>query len=580
MSLFLGIYSKKEDLNFPNVRSILDDFSANRMVKTLSTNNFLISCSSDKTNNSNFNLSQKENVIVSVSGNIINYSESEDYKKYKASKLNFSSSEYILELYLRNKKIDFAFFDGEFTVAIYDGNKDSLTVANNAFGTFPLFIFSDSQYFVFCNEYEPITKYSNFDSEISKIAIAEYLILGSPINGKTLFKSISNLRPACKIIIQGMSINEIQYYNPSFSINNDITTTEIALKFSSLFKKTIEKRTKNSDNIYSTLTGGLDTRLILSAMESETRKKTIFTSLLTNPLNENNDRDVLIAKQISSRLEIRYQILPMSEWWSVWSKDFDKSYFSDMRYNKMLYIYSGHFGSELLKGEFIGLISPIIKEALNSKNQISIDFIKNKYLQGKKTNLLQNSKFYNKEISDFFPEVVENLIKEVKGYNCENTLLFYAINQMTRSFFSTMYSGSFGSWLMTYRFSIGWDLPFMDRNILELLLSVPVDILIDKNQSLYNEIFKNNFSELNDIPTSSSFGAINGNCISYYDNGKEPKNEHVPHYQHAFDELIKDEWIKDLKMFNLKQLKKHKGKGNNIEVRPFVELATWFKYIS
>ncbi len=577
MNLFLGIYSKKEELDYSGVSSVLDDFSAHRKVKTIRTDNFLISCSSNNPNNPNFNLSKKENVIVAVSGNIINYSEAENFKKYGASEPKMSSSDYILELYLRNEEIDFAFFDGEFAVAIYDCEKKHLSIANNVFGTFPLFIFSDSNYFVFCNEYEPITKYNKFDNDISKIKIAEYLILGSPINGKTLFKSIENLRPATKIDIIGSSISEKRYDNSRILINNNLSIPEIASKFSNLLKETVEKRTDNFESIYSALTGGLDTRLILSAMRVETRKKTIFTSLYTTPLNENNDRDVLIAKQISSKLKIQHQISPMSEFWSVWYKDFDCNFFSDLRYSKIPYILSGHFGNELLNGGFIGLIPPIIMEALDNKNHISIDFINDKYVYGKNAKFMQNPELYHKEIGDYFPEVLENLVKEIKSYNCENNLLLYAINQMTRSFFSTMYTGSFGSWLMTYRFPIGWNLPFIDRNILELLLSVPLTVLTNKNQIFYNEIYKNNFPELINIPTSSTFGTINGNCISYFDKGKEPKNEFTPRYHNTFDDLLIDERIEELKMFNIEHLKKYKGKGNSIEVRPFIELSIWLR---
>lgn len=580
MNLVLGIYGKSSGLKPVEINSMLANFSTNRKVKTIKTNNFQITSSSDNLNEPNYSLSQKENVIVAISGNILNYTDAKNYERYKDSKLNFSCSEYILEQYLKTENIDFSFFDGEFTIAIYDGNKDSLTVANNVFGTFPLFTFSDNNYFIFCNEYEPILKYLNFDNEISKTNIAEYLVLGSPINGKTFFKSITNLSPATQLNLHGKSINKKRYYNPNLSINSKLTKTEIAQKFSILFTDTIKKRIKNSESKNCSLSGGLDTRLILSAMSLEDRKHVTFTSLLTEPLNETNDRDILIASQIAARLDLNYQIIPMSNWWNVWSKAFDESYFTDLRYPQMPYIFSGHYGSELVKGEFSLLIPSFIQDIINQNKDHSIDLIASKFYKSKIIDSILNSKIYHKNFKEYFHQAFENLFTELKSYNTENKLLLFAINQMTRSFFSTMYSGSFGSWLMTYRFPTVWNLPFIDRNILELLLSVPVEILIDKNQSFYNEIYKNNFPELIDIPTSSSFGSIESNCISYFDDGKEPKNEHKPHYQNAFDQLVNNERTKELKVFNLKQIKKYSGQKNSIEIRPPIEFATWLEYVN
>jgi len=44
---------------------------------------------------------------------------------------------------------------GAFALGIYDYKKDELFVANDQYGTYPLFIYSDEDYFIFSNEYEP-----------------------------------------------------------------------------------------------------------------------------------------------------------------------------------------------------------------------------------------------------------------------------------------------------------------------------------------------------------------------------------------------------------------------------------------
>jgi hypothetical protein len=158
--------------------------------------------------------------------------------------------------------------------------------------------------------------------------------------------------------------------------------------------------------------------------------------------------------------------------------------------------------------------------------------------------------------------------------------LQYAIYYMTRSFFSQMYSGSYGSWLTTYKFPVEWSLPFLDKNILDILLSMPLEIIIRKDQKFYNQIYKDHFRELIDIPTSSYFGEVEGNCISYYGKAKEPKLEKLPRYEKTFEKLLAGSAFDDLNIFEMDKIRKYKGQGNNIDIRAFVEFETWYNFIT
>jgi len=201
---------------------------------------------------------------------------------------------------------------------------------------------------------------------------------------------------------------------------------------------------------------------------------------------------------------------------------------------------------------------------------------------GSKINLygFARSNILTSDFIKYIPSVHENLNHEIKKMGCENSGLQFPINYMTRSFFSNMYGGSYGSWLMTYRFPIEWSLPFLDKNILKILLSMPLEFLLRKDLKFYNQIYKDNFPSLINIPTSSHFGEIPGSCIDYYQFGKEPKNEKQARYVTAFEKVITFPASKELNIFDFSGILKYKKQENHPNIRPFIEFEMWYKHVS
>lgn len=582
MSLILGIYSRKKAIDHNLIQPVIDDFSQHREVKIHSEKKFVIAGYEKRIDSGNIFELLERRVVTGVGGELLDFQDEskELQKKGYEFKDAGNSAEYILYSFLSSGEKFVKYAKGAFGFCIYDSKNDELLIANDHYGIYPLFIYSDDDYFIFSNEYEPILKYPKFNFKMDEESVAEYFILGAPLGGKTFFKYIKNISPATIVKVSGSLLTESCYNITNIRVHDKSKLKDFAACFADAFKQAVDIRTENTGKLCCALSGGIDTRLVLSAMPVEKRKKLKFVSLLTEPLNEEEDRDVIIAKMITSRLGLNHVIEPMGEWTNVWVKDFDTTFFDDTRFRNKDFIISGHYGSELVKGEFISLIQKKVRKQIENNNKSFFKRIIHKSDNGSDSDDIALPDIFTDDFKKFVPLVCDNLDKEINCMSCENKELQYAIYFMTRSFFSKMYSGSYGSWLMTYKFPLEWSLPFLDKNILDLLLSMPLDIIIRKDQKFYNQIYKDHFRELIDIPTSSYFGEVEQNCIPFYGKAKEPKLEKLPKYEKAFEKILSNGDAGELNIFDIEKIRKYKGQGNHPDIRAMIEFETWLKYIN
>jgi len=579
MSLLLGIYSFTKSFENSYIQAVIDNFSINRNIKIIKKSGLILTAFPKFDLNTFF---ENEGILIGVGGVI--YNTKQHLIKTRKNNINPTSDNNIAEnIYYLYTSLGIDFIkelNGVFTIVIYDTNIDKLYVVNDQFGTYPLFYYIDKDYFIFSNEYEPLLKYPRFNLKIDYISVAEYLILGAPLGGKTFFNTINNLKPASLLVFQNNSFEQKKHYINNVSINYHNTIEDFANDFAEVFRKSVKLRTEEQKEIICSLTGGFDTRLILSAMSNDVKRRAKFITLLTEPLSQEEDRDVMIAKMLTSYLNLNHVIEPMGEWTNVWTKHFEVSYFEDVRYRDKEYIMSGFYGSELVKGDFINIIPSVLSKKIKLSNRKIFNSLKRILPITKEFHSKKTENFLSDKLLSCLPVVYKNLNEEVDAMASENKIFEFSMYYMSRSFFSKMYGGSFGSWLTTYKFPLEYSLPFFDKDILALMLSMPVEFIVSKNMKFYSLLFNKHFTEFNKIPSSSIFPKQEGFEFPAFYEGKEPKNMKHPQYEKAFKKCISETLSEDLNIFNLEKLRKFNGNCNDENLRCFIEFETWLRYIS
>jgi hypothetical protein len=225
--------------------------------------------------------------------------------------------------------------DGAFSVAIYSTSEHQLMLANDRYGLYPLFISENGNNVGFCNEYEPLLQLPFTDKSIAEESLAEFLVYGLIPNKNTLIRGITQLHAGSIFIHDGYKSKVSSYLNLNNAKKKNVSIIDASSDIADILKTAVNKRVSYSSHVSADISGGLDTRLIISCLSKQQRQKIQFITKVTKPLTSNNDRDVMIAKQIADELNLNLKV----EYFNYWDTDFGAHYFSNWRedrYRQML----------------------------------------------------------------------------------------------------------------------------------------------------------------------------------------------------------------------------------------------------
>ncbi len=522
MPLIFGVYSKKEKTFQNNFEKAIKSFAfenhQNRTINKYCFNFFqLYHCPlwSKKEIYSSI-----ENYHIWIAGDIYN-SDSTSKSSENTNGIAFQ----ILNDFIKNNENFTAKYYGQFSIIIYNSYSNKLIITNDTFGFYPLFIYETNDYFSFCSEFEPLVNLPWFNKKLNYQAIIEYFNIGITLQNKTFYEEI-NLLDKSTIIEINQNINKkTQTKQSHISINKKIDLVSAVEEVSFLLKNSINTLLKNNTEQQITISGGLDTRLILNAIDENQVKNYDFVTFKTTRLDENSDRDILIAKEICKYKSLKHSVIEMPAWSVQWNKNFSTSFFNTWREKNDKRILTGVFGTEFL----------------NSGWSCQYPFNVNTQ---KKTKIFNKLKFNN--FSKAFTDVIINsttnplieMSNIIKNIEHENSQYYFAINHFSKSFFTGIYHGSAGRWVNPFDFLTSISSPFVDEKLISFCLSLPFNIISDKNHNLYRELFKNHFSKLNHIPTTSTVVNKFNNLIPFCKTGQDPVDLKSINYKAFLNEII------------------------------------------
>lgn len=468
-SLLLGIYGNTENIDIERNLSIFN-CEGKREIRNYQFSKFRLFCFEG----SGIHIEDNDHFFLAISGNI--YSNLDLLKNTQPDYLT------ALKALLNN-------VSGRFTFCFYDKATTRLYLCNDFFGLYPLFYYKNDEYLMFCNEYQPLLIQQNKALPVSVSKSKPYFEYGFTMDNSTFFQDVEmfNERQILQFSQNGFSfidytINDVKQNEKSYDeYLQDIYTS-------------LNKAVTNSINTMKkplvTLTGGLDTRIILALTEEKLREQINYLTFYLHPLNEKNDKDVLISKIIAEKYKLNHAVIPFEEK----TQQFDYHYFDSIRNASDDYL-TGQYGGELLSGILFNNVLP------------------------SQTNELLN-KMSSGNISWAF-----NFIKHcslAKSLNKKKRKQFY-FNVLLKSFFTSIYDGSNGLWINPWSDFFRYTSPFADTDFLKVWFSIPEKYLFDNGQKLYFDFYSKYIPECKKIPTNSFLPNLSENGFNYYEEGVEQK---------------------------------------------------------
>ncbi|MFC1883301.1 hypothetical protein ACFL2O_00890 [Thermodesulfobacteriota bacterium] len=573
MPLMLGIYSKKSDIDPNEFSPVLNDFSLHgeRQAQTEIRDRIIFSSVLNSDGSQGLVKTQDGNLSILFSGNVYDI-EGKVTQLERAGhtfKDKNCEAEFILHSFEEFGESFLKNLNGTFSFSIYNGRTNELLIANDSFGIWPLFIFDSDECLIFSTEYQPIIKYKKVSKLLDFDSIAEFFVFGVPLVDKTFFKNISNFHPGTIMKISPGSSSFKSYYNPSIEIDRDKNASFFAEKVADCINKAVSIRLKKANKKDFRLSGGADTRLILSNIPKDIRNDLVFNTQKSPYLSENEDRDVIISKMIASRAKLNHHIFPPLPDIKDGPEGFGSKFFEERRNFASAPPLGGWYGGEFLGG-ICFRIAPV--QHMN---------IARTKIQSRLRRIF--SRDFLQKISDLH----NSINKFSDNLDAENKELLFNIHQLTRGFFTNIYMGTRSGWNDPYSFPTRFRTVFWDKDFLETILKIPKEILFDYN--LYNQLYKNHFPEFIDIPTNSLLAKRSDSCIPLMEDGIEPKAVRRHKYLRALENYFKDpdSWEKGfysnlfkLEMFGRVTSKKVIPRShveNHKLVASFIDFEAWYR---
>ena len=455
-----------------------------------------------------------DNLVMTYNGEIYNYIE---LKKRISKKVKFktnSDTEVILQYYKLYGAKCFEFFEGMWSLAIYDKKNQSLILSRDRFGEKPLYYHKIKNGFYFASEIKFIKKlFFKKKFSINYKKITDFLHFGHRavcLDNKTFFKNIYNLEPGTYVkISKNLKISKHRYWEKLK--NKEIKTNfkSIINKSNKLLDRTIRMQLRADVPIALLLSGGIDSSFLATKIQKYYKKKistfSIYDSrdktyderdninIILNKLKIKKNTKIDISKKFS--IELLKKAIGYHDGPILTINDFAKNILAEKiskTENKV--VITGNGADELFSGFFHHHLQYLI----DIRNLKKKNLYKNYYNQWEKNILpqIRNKTFRNlkkfklkktKYIFDKYLNLNNLFIKpykpRLKYKRYHKSLLKNAMMHETFSLHVPLYNKSDDINFM--QFSLENRSPYLCRNLYEFLQKIPVKFFLHNGYTKY-----------------------------------------------------------------------------------------------
>jgi hypothetical protein len=371
----------------------------------------------------------------------------------------------------------------------------SLEVTTDPFGLFSYFYSVLDGQFIVTNYLPAIMHYWQAQLQIDRDAQHELLMHGTLGFGKTLFKQIQMSHVLYNIEVKNFSEILVKE-KKSKSSRSRQTLTQDSEQFYQEFRSSVRSLLEYLPIYWITLTGGADSRLILSTLSREFRAQQTF--LFDNIAADT--KQIPFDQKVVELLKMRYGLwfqygFPQSR------QNHYKPFIGSQPESSHNFILTGLFGGEIVGGQAL-CVQPKI---LNSAQE---------------------------------REVIK---KKCRDYIQSDSDLFYCVSLMTSSFVSFFYNDK--NWRFPFAVTQKKITPFLNTQLMRILFSQNDEDLV--SFVFYQEIYRNHASEFMRDPFHSMIarsGAkdfLDINNSSFQHIAEQENNEILLHErQNMIDEIL------------------------------------------
>lgn len=430
---------------------------------------------------------QNKNLCIMMEGEIYDYGDlKEDLISKGHTFLINNDPEFILHLY-EEYKSNFAEkikdLNGIFLLTIYDCNSHELIICNDRYGFKPLYLCERDNYLLFSSEIKAILQDRSIKREINLEAMAEFFSFGYILGTNTLLEGVKVLPPASIFTYSNSKSKIKQYWSWNQIKKKDIIDEEqIVDELGRLWLQAVERRVRGNEKIGAFLSGGLDSRAIVSAINPKKFPIHAFT------FGKKGCDDYIIAKNVCDKLGIKQYFVEITaeKWFSgiertVWVTEGNLNIIHQHSWDAIDRMkeyadinLNGFLGDAVIGGSYLTNLINTTKNIDEYKNN-AFTKMNNGYICIEDEIKLYNPQIFERLSKSSYSSLKKEIDQEIK--NPDESDYFFINNRGRR--FIVMGTVSAQTKLENRK-------PFFDNDLIEFVYSLPNEIR--SNSYIYNKM--------------------------------------------------------------------------------------------
>lgn len=199
---------------------------------------------------------------------------------------------------------------GSFSAAILDPDTRQLLIISDRVGSYPLYWLSDDEGFAFAAEAKPLVK-SQAQPALDPTTVNDMLTLGFPFGDKTLATGVKLLPPASVLTFSfadrpTVSLDTYSTWSDRFK-GNATSKPEFLEQLGAAFDQTMQRGIEGKHRYGLSLSGGLDTRVLLSELGRQ------HVPLATFTLGGKGCADEVIGYQLAKLVNSQHRFTALED---------------------------------------------------------------------------------------------------------------------------------------------------------------------------------------------------------------------------------------------------------------------------
>jgi asparagine synthase (glutamine-hydrolysing) len=184
-----------------------------------------------------------------------------------------SDTETLLHLYEERGPAFLSQIDGMFSLAIWDARRRRLLLGRDRLGIKPLFYYHDREHLVFASELKALLADRSVPSEISDVALADFLHLMSIPDPEGIFRGVRKLLPGHYLLVEDGRIREETYWEvPMVEAAREVGLPAACLEFEGEFRRAVTSHLLADVPVGAFLSGGVDSGAVVAMGSRESAK--------------------------------------------------------------------------------------------------------------------------------------------------------------------------------------------------------------------------------------------------------------------------------------------------------------------